>query len=65
MKQTALPRSPTQVADGVAARGHVHTTGATHQGPYGTLTFWLYLLTVWRDDDAFQLSELQMFEDFP
>lgn len=28
-------------------------------------TFGLYLLTVWRDDDTLQLSELQVFQDFP
>lgn len=44
--------------EGMNARSH-------NPGTHGTLTFRLYLLTVWRDDDAFQLSELQMFEDFP
>ena len=58
-------KSPTPSGWHVCGGQRACTAGETQQGPHGTLTFWLYLLTVWRDDDAFQLSELQMFEDFP
>ena len=66
MKPTELPRPRCPLAaDGcVVARGRV-LQRATRQGRHSALTFRLYLLTVGGDDDAFQLFELQMFENFP